>query len=82
MEETLSRTVTDLEGFHAPPNTSSLIQSPSVSESTLSDLHRLVDANDSVLLDRFFEELVSKNLPVPSLAQSTMNSGSSPRLSL
>ncbi|XP_048133845.1 condensin-2 complex subunit D3 isoform X2 [Rhodamnia argentea] len=85
MEETLSRIVTDLEELHAPPTTSDLLQPPSVSESTLSDLHRLVEADESELLERFFEELASKNLPLSFLAQcigSTMNSGSTPRLSL
>ncbi|KAI3407688.1 Cnd1 domain-containing protein [Psidium guajava] len=85
MEETLLRIVADLEELHASPTASSLLQTPPVSESTLSDLHRLVDADNSELVDRFFEELASKNLPLSFLAQcigSTMDSGSAARLSL
>ncbi|KAI6683674.1 hypothetical protein NL676_029587 [Syzygium grande] len=94
MEETLSRIVADLEDLHAPPaapaaaaSSSLLPQSPPMSESTLSDLHRLLvgaDEGDS-LAGRFFEELASRNLPLSSLAQrvgSAMDSGSSARLSL
>ncbi|KAI6687288.1 hypothetical protein NL676_024116 [Syzygium grande] len=91
MEETLSRIITDLEEPHVPPTTnyssSSLLlqQPPPLSESTLSDLHRLVGADNPELLGRFFEDLASKNLPLSSLARrigSTMGSGSTPRLSL
>ncbi|KAK3435894.1 hypothetical protein EUGRSUZ_C00332 [Eucalyptus grandis] len=87
MEETLSRIVADLDELRPPPATSSslLHPPPPVPESTLSDLRRLVGAGDPDLLDRFFEDLASRNLPPFSLAQcigSAMDSGGNPRVSL